>query len=61
MQEASTNCVVLSETGRLVALVGLTDLAIVDTEDALLVVNRKYAQEVRRIVEQLKTADRTGY
>jgi mannose-1-phosphate guanylyltransferase len=61
VQEASTNCVVWSETGRLVALVGLTDLAIVDTEDALLVVNRKYAQEVRRIVEQLKTADRTGY
>jgi mannose-1-phosphate guanylyltransferase len=61
VQEASTDCVVWSETGRLVALVGLKDLAIVDTEDALLVVNRKFAQEVRRIVEQLKTADRTGY
>lgn len=61
VQEASTDCVVWSETDRLVALVGLTDVAIVDTEDALLVVNRKHAQEVRRIVEQLKTADRTGY
>jgi mannose-1-phosphate guanylyltransferase len=61
VQVASTHCVVWSETDRLVALVGLTNVAIVDTEDALLVVNREHAQEVRRIVEQLKTADRTGY
>lgn len=61
VQEATTDCVVWSETGRLVALVGLSDVAIVDTEDALLVVNRKHAQEVRRIVEQLKSADRAGY
>lgn len=61
VQEASTDCVVWSETDRLVALVGLTNVAIVDTDDALLVVNREHAQEVRRIVEQLKTADRNGY
>jgi mannose-1-phosphate guanylyltransferase len=61
VQVASTQCVVWSETARLVALVGLTNVAIVDTEDALLVVNREHAQQVRRIVEQLKTADRTGY
>jgi mannose-1-phosphate guanylyltransferase len=61
VQEASTDCIVWSETGRLVALVGLTDLAIVDTEDALLVVNRSCVQEVRRIVGQLKTANRSGY
>ena len=61
VQESSTDCVVWSETDRLVALVGLTNVAIVDTEDALLVVNREHAQHVRRIVEQLKTAERTGY
>jgi mannose-1-phosphate guanylyltransferase len=61
LQEASTDCVVWSETDRLVALVGLTNVAIVDTEDALLVVNREHAQNVRRIVDQLKSAERAGY
>jgi mannose-1-phosphate guanylyltransferase len=61
VQEASTDCVVWSETDRLVALVGLKNVAIVDTDDALLVVDREHAQDVRRIVEQLKNADRTGY
>lgn len=61
VQVASTHCVVWSETDRLVALVGLSNVAIVDTEDALLVVNREHAQQVRHIVAQLKTADRTGY
>lgn len=61
VQASSTNCVVWSETDRLVALVGLTNVAIVDTEDALLVVDREHAQDVRRIVEQLKSADRDGY
>jgi mannose-1-phosphate guanylyltransferase len=61
VQEASTDCVVWSETDRLVALVGLTNIAIVDTEDALLVVDRDHAQDVKRIVDQLKRADRSGY
>ena len=61
LQEASTDCVIWSETDRLVALVGLTNVAIVDTEDALLVVNREHAQDVRRIVDQLKSAKRSGY
>lgn len=61
VQSQTRNSVVWSETGRLVALVGLDDIAVVDTEDALLVVNRQQAQEVRRIVEQLKSMRREGY
>ena len=61
VQSQTRNCVVWSETGRLVALVGLENIAVVDTEDALLVVDRSDAQEVRRIVEQLKTMRRQGY
>jgi mannose-1-phosphate guanylyltransferase len=61
VQSQTRNCVVWSETGRLVALVGLENIAVVDTEDALLVVDRNDAQEVRRIVEQLKTMRRPGY
>ena len=58
VQSQTRNCVVWSETGRLVALVGLENIAVVDTDDALLVVNRSDAQEVRQIVEQLKTMRR---
>jgi mannose-1-phosphate guanylyltransferase len=52
------NSVVWSETGRLVALVGVENTAVVDTEDALLVVDRRRAQDVRQIVEQLKARSR---
>ncbi len=61
VQSQTRDCVVWSETGRLVALVGLENVAVVDTEDALLVVDRKDAQEVRRIVDQLKSMRRQGY
>jgi mannose-1-phosphate guanylyltransferase len=61
VQSDTRNSVVWSETGRLVALVGLDNIAVVDTDDALLVVDRKNAQEVRRIVEQLKLLQREGY
>jgi mannose-1-phosphate guanylyltransferase len=61
IQSQTHNSVVWSETGRLVALVGLDNIAVVDTEDALLVVDRKDAQEVRRIVEQLRARRRQGY
>jgi mannose-1-phosphate guanylyltransferase len=60
VQSGTRNSVVWSETGRLVALVGLEHIAVVDTEDALLVINRGDAQEVRQIVEQLKTRRRSG-
>lgn len=43
---------------RLVALVGVEDLAVVDTPDALLVAPREHAQEVRQVVEQLQAAGR---
>ena len=39
--------------GRLVALVGVEDLIVVDTPDALLVCRRDRAQDVRRVVDEL--------
>ena len=58
VQIDTVNSVVWSETARMVALVGLDDIVVVDTPDALLVVDRSRAQEVRRIVEQLKRNQR---
>jgi mannose-1-phosphate guanylyltransferase len=39
---------------RLVAALGVKDLIIVDTEDALLVCSREHEQEVKRVVERLQ-------
>jgi len=46
---------------RLVAAIGLDDMIIVDTEDALLVCPRSRAQDVRKVVEALRRAGKTGY
>lgn len=46
---------------RLVAAIGLEDMIIVDTEDALLVCPRSRAQDVRKVVEALKRARKTRY
>ena len=44
---------VVARSGRLVALIGVEDLVVVDTPDALLVVPRARAQEVKGIVDRL--------
>jgi mannose-1-phosphate guanylyltransferase len=46
---------------RLVAAIGLDDMIIVDTEDALLVCPRSRAQDVRKVVDALRRAGKTGY
>lgn len=51
--EDTTNSFVLSET-RLVSLVGVHDLLVVDTPDALLVTHRDKAQDVRKVFNKLR-------
>lgn len=50
--------VVWSETKRVIALVGLQNIVVVDTPDALLIADRAHAQDVRGIVTMLKEASR---
>ena len=52
------DCVVLSEGNRLVAAVGLHGLCVIDAGDALLVVPRDRAQDVRAVVDALKAQGR---
>jgi mannose-1-phosphate guanylyltransferase len=54
----STGCVVRSHD-RLIAAVGLKDIVIVDSGDALLVVSREHVQDVRKVVSELKSKGRT--
>lgn len=46
--------VVVSDTQRVVALIGVEDIVVVDTEDALLVTTTDHAQSVKQAVEALK-------
>jgi mannose-1-phosphate guanylyltransferase len=59
MQIDTTNSVVWSESGRVIATIGIDNIVVVDTEDALLVVDRSRAQEVRKVVDHLKEAMRS--
>ena len=49
----SRDCYVRSED-RIVAVIGATDLLVVDTPDALLVAHRDHAQQVKAVVQHLK-------
>ena len=51
--------VVVPGTDRVVALVGIDDVVVVDTPDALLVMSRARAQEVKGIVDALKAQGRS--
>jgi mannose-1-phosphate guanylyltransferase len=57
----SANVVVVPRSHRLVAAVGLTDIVIVDTDDALLVCPRGRAQEVKAVVDGLRERGATEY
>jgi mannose-1-phosphate guanylyltransferase/mannose-6-phosphate isomerase len=52
----ATGNLVRQPAGKLVALVGVHDLAVIDTPDALLVCRKDQAQDVRKIVAALKAA-----
>jgi len=51
---------VRSTPGKTVALVGVEDLVVIETEDALLVMPRNRAQDVRAVVEALKSSGRAN-
>ncbi len=53
----TTDCVVHSD-GRLTTLVGVSDLVVVSTSDAVMVVPRARAQEVKELVAKLKAEKR---
>jgi mannose-1-phosphate guanylyltransferase len=51
---------VVPGSGRTVAVLGLEDVVVVDTPDALLVTTRARAQDVKALVEELKSSGRAG-
>ena len=54
------NCIVFSKSGkRVITTVGVSDLVIVDTDDAIMVINRERSQDVKKLVEELRRQGRT--
>lgn len=60
LNQQSRNTYVHADS-RLVATVGLDDLVIVETKDAVLVAHKDHVQDVKKIVEQLKSGSRTEH
>ncbi len=56
---ADAGGLVVPAGGRIVAVVGLEDVIVVDTGDAVLVTSRAAAQQVRGVVEELRRRGRT--
>ncbi len=54
-----TEGLVVAAGGRRVAVVGLDDVVVVDTPDAVLVTTRARAQDVKKVVDALKESGRT--
>ena len=50
----SSSGIVISQSGRLISLIGVTDIVVVDTPDALLVTTSANAQRVKAVVDALK-------
>jgi mannose-1-phosphate guanylyltransferase len=51
--------VVISQSGRLISLIGVSDIVVVDTPDALLVTTTANAQRVKAVVDALKLSGRS--
>lgn len=53
----TSNSLIRSD-GRLVVVVGMKDVIVVDTKDAVLVMDKKHSQQVKLVVEKLKSSGR---
>ncbi|MBG6220165.1 MULTISPECIES: mannose-1-phosphate guanylyltransferase/mannose-6-phosphate isomerase [unclassified Janthinobacterium] len=58
--DGARNCMIRSES-RIVAVLGVQDLVIVETDDAVLVARRDQVQRVRQVVEHLERHGRTEH
>jgi len=55
------NCIIESNDGKLIATLGIEDLIVVDTEDVTLICTKDKAQEVKKLLKELRTQKREQY
>ena len=56
----TSNTIVYS-SGKLVSVVGVDNLVVVETDDAIMVCKKENAQDVKKIVEKLEASGRTEF
>lgn len=56
-----TSNTIAYSSGKLVSVVGVDNLVVVETDDAIMVCKKENAQDVRKIVEQLENSGRTEF
>ena len=54
------NCIVQGGE-KLIAMVGLEDLIVVDTQDAILICQKGNAEDIKKVLENLRICNRTEY
>jgi mannose-1-phosphate guanylyltransferase len=52
---------IIQGQGKLIAAIGMENLIVVDTDDALLIASKDSSQEVKKVIENLKICNRTEY
>ncbi|NQU77690.1 mannose-1-phosphate guanylyltransferase [Candidatus Falkowbacteria bacterium] len=55
------NCLIFGQENKKIATIGLSDLAIIDTPDTLLICPKEKSQDVKKIVEKLKDEGEDKY
>ncbi len=58
IQKASRDCIVYGEGARTVALFGVSDLVVVAVDDAVLVCSRERAEDLKTLIEHIKSTGR---
>ncbi len=61
VQIDSSGCIIQASHGKIVALVGVENLVVVETPDAVLVCDRERTEDVRQVVELLRRRGMTEY
>jgi mannose-1-phosphate guanylyltransferase len=57
----TSGCVIAGTGRRLITTIGMHDMIVVETDDAVLVCPRDRAQDVRKLVEHLRSSGKEGY
>ena len=57
----TTDSLVYSSGDRLIATIGLQDMIVVDTDDALLICPKSRAQDIKQVIAELKNQDKDHY
>jgi mannose-1-phosphate guanylyltransferase len=57
----TTNCLIYGNNDKIIATLGLDEVVVVDTPDALLVCKKSKGQDIKKIVEKLHQANKTKH